>query len=79
MKPNQNSIIAVIGLGYVGLPLAVEFGKTFDTIGFDLAETKVEAYRNFHDPTGEVSSEDLRAAARLECTADASRLAGAAR
>ncbi|HRZ62202.1 MAG TPA: hypothetical protein P5163_16580, partial [Rubrivivax sp.] len=37
--------IAVIGLGYVGLPLAVEFGKQFRTLGFDLSQEKVEAYR----------------------------------
>ncbi len=62
--------IAVIGLGYVGLPLAVEFGKKFRTIGFDLSAEKVAAYREFHDPTGEVSSEDLRAATQLSCHTD---------
>ncbi|HMO46204.1 MAG TPA: nucleotide sugar dehydrogenase [Rubrivivax sp.] len=62
--------IAVIGLGYVGLPLAVEFGKKFDTFGFDLAADKVAAYARHVDPTGEVSGEDLRAAARLSCGTD---------
>ncbi len=62
--------IAVIGLGYVGLPLAVEFGKKFKTLGFDLSAEKVAAYRRHVDPTGEVSSEDLRAATRLECSTD---------
>jgi UDP-N-acetyl-D-galactosamine dehydrogenase len=62
--------IAVIGLGYVGLPLAVEFGKKFRTLGFDLSEEKVAAYRDFVDPTGEVSSEDLRAATQLSCHTD---------
>ena len=62
--------IAVIGLGYVGLPLAVEFGKKFRTIGFDLSAEKVAAYREFYDPTGEVSSEDLRAATQLTCHTD---------
>ncbi len=38
-------VIAVVGLGYVGLPLAVEFGKKFRTIGYDLSEQKVSAYR----------------------------------
>lgn len=66
--------IAVIGLGYVGLPLAVEFGKRFRTIGFDLSATKVAAYRDFVDPTGEVSSEDLRAATQLTCHSEASVL-----
>lgn len=60
--------IAVIGLGYVGLPLAVEFGKKFKTFGFDLSEAKVAAYREHYDPTGEVSSEDLRAATQLVCS-----------
>jgi UDP-N-acetyl-D-galactosamine dehydrogenase len=41
MKPDE--VIAVVGLGYVGLPLAVEFGKLGPTIGFDLSETKVES------------------------------------
>jgi UDP-N-acetyl-D-galactosamine dehydrogenase len=62
--------IAVIGLGYVGLPLAVEFGKKFDTLGFDLAADKVAAYNRHVDPTGEVSGEDLRAAKRLRCGTD---------
>lgn len=62
--------IAVIGLGYVGLPLAVEFGKKFDTLGFDLAKDKVAAYARHVDPTGEVSTEDLRAATRLHCSTD---------
>ena len=66
--------IAVIGLGYVGLPLAVEFGKKFKTIGFDLSAEKIEAYRRHVDPTGEVSTEDLRAAVHLTCTTDPAAL-----
>jgi UDP-N-acetyl-D-glucosamine/UDP-N-acetyl-D-galactosamine dehydrogenase len=62
--------IAVIGLGYVGLPLAVEFGKKHKTLGFDLSADKVAAYGRFVDPTGEVSSEDLRAASQLHCSTD---------
>ena len=62
--------IAVIGLGYVGLPLAVEFGKKYRTVGFDLSAEKVAAYREHYDPTGEVSSEDLRAATQLSCHTD---------
>ncbi|MFV0663497.1 nucleotide sugar dehydrogenase [Denitromonas sp.] len=64
--------VAVIGLGYVGLPLAVEFGKKFKTLGFDLSAEKVAAYRDYRDPTGEVSSEDLRAASQLSCHTDPS-------
>jgi UDP-N-acetyl-D-galactosamine dehydrogenase len=64
--------LAVIGLGYVGLPLAVEFGKKFRTLGFDLSAEKVEAYARHVDPTGEVSPEELRAAAHLQCSTDPS-------
>jgi len=66
--------IAVVGLGYVGLPLAVEFGKKMPTIGFDLSEQKIRAYREFVDPTGEVSTEDLKAARELAVTSDPGRL-----
>ena len=41
------STVAVVGLGYVGLPLAVEFGKIRPTVGFDLSEEKISNYRNF--------------------------------
>ena len=57
--------IAVIGLGYVGQPLAVEFGKKHRTFGFDLSAEKVAAYGRCVDPTGEVSSDDLRAAKQV--------------
>ena len=73
----RTPVIAVVGLGYVGLPLAVEFGKLFPTIGVDLSERKVAAYRRFEDPTGEVSSEQLRAATLLNCTTDGAALADA--
>ncbi len=70
----EAAVIGVVGLGYVGLPLAVEFGKKVRTIGFDLSQAKVDAYRRHVDPTGEVSQDDLRAAKRLEVTTEASRL-----
>ena len=66
--------VAVVGLGYVGLPLAVEFGKSYRTIGFDLSKAKVDAYKKHVDPTGEVSSVDLKAAAKLEVTTDPAAL-----
>jgi UDP-N-acetyl-D-galactosamine dehydrogenase len=66
--------IAVVGLGYVGLPLAVEFGKTHRTIGFDMSQRKIDAYRMHVDPTGEVPGDALRAAVRLQVTCDASAL-----
>ncbi|HEY8857531.1 MAG TPA: nucleotide sugar dehydrogenase [Rugosibacter sp.] len=73
----ENPLIAIVGLGYVGLPLAVEFGKHFQTIGFDLSAAKIAAYNEFRDSTGEVSAEELRAATKLECTTDPCRLASA--
>jgi UDP-N-acetyl-D-galactosamine dehydrogenase len=66
--------VAVVGLGYVGLPLAVEFGKKHRTVGFDLSGAKIEAYRRHVDPTGEVSGEDLKAAENLLVTTDAASL-----
>ncbi len=51
--------IAVIGLGYVGLPLAVSMGRRFDTIGFDINERRIATLKEGHDPTGEVSEEAL--------------------
>jgi UDP-N-acetyl-D-glucosamine/UDP-N-acetyl-D-galactosamine dehydrogenase len=69
--------VAVVGLGYVGLPLAVEFGVKYRTIGFDRSEKKISAYQRFEDPTGEVSTAKLRAAEGLQVTADESRLADA--
>jgi UDP-N-acetyl-D-galactosamine dehydrogenase len=71
------STVAVVGLGYVGLPLAVEFGKKHRTIGYDLSRAKIERYRAFVDPTGEVTSEDLRAAAQLTFTHEPDALAEA--
>lgn len=69
--------IAVIGLGYVGLPIAVEFGKTYETFGFDISVTKVAACNEFIDPTGELSEDDLKAAKHLKCTTDPSVIAEA--
>jgi UDP-N-acetyl-D-galactosamine dehydrogenase len=73
----KQQIIGVVGLGYVGLPLAVEFGKQFETIGFDLSQAKVDAYCGHVDPTGEVLADDLRAATKLTCTTDVAALAKA--
>ena len=75
MKADE--VVAVVGLGYVGLPLAVEFGKKAKTIGFDLSVSKIENYKRFVDPTGEVSTEQLKAAQHLEVTTDPSALAQA--
>ncbi|MBV8403275.1 MAG: Vi polysaccharide biosynthesis UDP-N-acetylglucosamine C-6 dehydrogenase TviB [Gammaproteobacteria bacterium] len=66
--------IGVVGLGYVGLPLAVEFGKHFETIGFDVKPQRVAQLRKGRDSTLEVSRAELRAAQRLSFTTDLERL-----
>jgi UDP-N-acetyl-D-galactosamine dehydrogenase len=71
------SVVAVVGLGYVGLPLAVEFGKKRQAIGYDLSNSKVESYKQCIDPTGEVSGDDFRAANQLHVTNDAAQLSQA--
>jgi UDP-N-acetyl-D-galactosamine dehydrogenase len=71
------TVIGVVGLGYVGLPLAVEFGRIYRTIGFDLSAEKVASYRAGHDPMGELDDAQMRAARHLEPTTDAACLAEA--
>lgn len=62
--------IAIIGLGYVGLPLAVEFGKKYQTLGFDINQARITELKNGRDSTLEVSDEELAATTRLDysCT-----------
>ena len=74
---SNKTIVAVVGLGYVGLPLAVEFGKKYQTIGYDLSEAKVASYKKFFDPTGEVSTEALKAAKLLSMSTDPATIAEA--
>ena len=71
------STVAVVGLGYVGLPLAVAFGRKFRTIGFDLSAEKVENYHRHVDPTGEISGQELRDATQLAVTTDPAQLGAA--
>jgi UDP-N-acetyl-D-galactosamine dehydrogenase len=73
MNPN-NSKIAVIGLGYVGLPLAVEFGKKRDVVGFDINPKRISELRVGRDHTLETTPEELKAASRLAFTSDAADL-----
>ncbi|HEV2679339.1 MAG TPA: Vi polysaccharide biosynthesis UDP-N-acetylglucosamine C-6 dehydrogenase TviB, partial [Rhodanobacter sp.] len=68
--------IAIVGLGYVGLPLAVEFGKHFDTVGFDIHAARVDELRAGRDHTQETPSEELAAASRLRFSTDIGDLAG---
>ena len=62
MKKENGRSVAVVGLGYVGLPIAVAFGKLMSVIGFDINKTKVEELRKGIDRTGEISSRDLSGA-----------------
>jgi UDP-N-acetyl-D-glucosamine/UDP-N-acetyl-D-galactosamine dehydrogenase len=66
----NNSKIAIIGLGYVGLPLAVEFGKVFDTVGFDINEKRIGQLLEGFDSTLEVEKEELRKVKKLNYTSD---------
>jgi UDP-N-acetyl-D-galactosamine dehydrogenase len=69
--------LAVIGLGYVGLPLVVEFGKQMRTIGFDIATSKVQACQRGTDPSRELSDAEVQAAKQAIYTDDAKLLAEA--
>ncbi|MCH7343719.1 nucleotide sugar dehydrogenase [Pelomonas sp. CA6] len=71
------SVIAVVGLGYVGLPLVVEFGKLGRTIGFDIAEDKVAKCRAGTDPSRELSDAEVQAAKHAEYSSDPRCLAEA--
>src|SRR5690606_25740192 len=65
----SNLKIAVIGLGYVGLPLAVEFGKKVPVIGFDIHQKRIDELKSGQDHTLEVSPEELAQASRLNFSA----------
>lgn len=66
----QNIKLAVVGLGYVGLPLAVEFGKCRPVVGFDINQKRIDALRAGHDSTLEVSDSELKKASQLIYSAD---------
>ena len=72
----DTACIGVIGLGYVGLPLAVEFGKKYPTIGFDINTSRILELQRCIDKTLEVSSEDLVSVSHLSYTAEPGDLAG---
>jgi len=69
--------VAVIGLGYVGLPLALAFGRVVPTVGFEISLDKVEAYREGYDPTGEMDAELFVRAKQLSYTTDATEISKA--
>ncbi|GAB3317710.1 nucleotide sugar dehydrogenase [Luteimonas notoginsengisoli] len=75
--PSPDDIrIAVIGLGYVGLPLAATFGRRYRTLGFDIDAARIAELRQHHDHTLEMSGDELRAADKLEFSSDPQALAG---
>ena len=67
---NKEFKIAIIGQGYVGLPLAVEFGEKYDTIGFDINSKRIEELKNGEDHTKEASKEQLQNASKLSFHSD---------
>jgi UDP-N-acetyl-D-galactosamine dehydrogenase len=73
----NNVSIAVVGLGYVGLPLAVEFGKILPTQGYDIDARRIAALREGHDHTQETSADEIHAATHLRVTADLADIADA--
>ena len=62
--------VAIIGLGYVGLPLAIEFAKKRSVVGFDITQTRVDELKSGDDHTLEASPEELKAATHLSYTTD---------
>lgn len=74
---NQEIRVAVIGLGYVGLPLAVEIAKKYSVVGFDLNKKRIQELQDGHDRTLEVEDADLKAASHITYSADDADLSGA--
>ena len=66
MKNNHK--ISIIGLGYVGLPLAVEFGKKYNTIGYDVNQSRIDELLNGLDSTGEITKHNLQSSKKLSLT-----------
>ena len=73
---NKNIKIAIVGLGYVGLPLAVEFGKKFKTIGYDISKLRIDELSGGVDKTGETSSRKIKSSLQLTFTSNIKKLSG---
>ena len=74
MRTLEQEKIAVIGLGYVGLPVALSFGRKLPTVGFDIRQRRIDELKKGHDDTLEVTGEQLTAATKLEMTSDPAKL-----
>ena len=70
---NKKEKIAIVGLGYVGMPIAVEFSKHVDVIGFDINKAKIDAYKRGEDPTQEVGDKEIQSS-NVEWTSDEKKL-----
>ena len=73
MRTLEQEKIAVIGLGYVGLPVALSFGRKLSTVGFDIRQRRIDELKKGHDETMEVTTEQLHSAEKLELTDNAIR------
>jgi len=71
---NKKEKLAIVGLGYVGLPLAVEFGKIVHTIGFDLNQKRILELKNYMDVNNETTSEEIKSASLLKVTSSPEKL-----
>ncbi len=74
VRSEGNLTLAIVGLGYVGLPVALAFGRVRSTIGFDLSASKVASYARRIDPAGEIEEGEFEAAAKLQITTDVAQL-----
>ena len=70
---NKEEKLSLVGLGYVGMPIAVAFAKKIDVVGFDLNAKKIELYKSGIDPTNEVGDEAIKSTA-VDFTADETKL-----
>ena len=73
---DKSAKVALIGLGYVGLPLAVAFGRKFDTVGFDIKTARIDELRSGRDGTLETSPEELASATKLRFSSSPEDLRG---
>ena len=74
--PKEHIRICVVGLGYVGLPLAACFGRSYDTVGFDVNEKRVAALKQGRDATREMTAAELKKSTRLTFTTDSAKIRG---
>ena len=68
MSTKSKKLLSVVGLGYVGLPLAVEFAKNREVVAFDINADRVKQLKGFNDVTGECSDKEIKAAKKIKFT-----------